>query len=109
MDWVLLFIFILFVLTCATQVVLTMATIEVQHQKDSLRSELVRMEEQVADIRGRLLERIGPLEIEKYARERLQMEFAIVAADSQVVYLSEKDFQNWAQLTGTSSHGPLLP
>lgn len=109
LDWILLVLFLLFLLTCTAQVVITMATIEVQHQSDALRGELVRMEERVAEIRGMLLNRISPQEIEKFAREQLQMDFALVAAESQVVYLSEKDFQSWAQLTGTSSYGSLLP
>ena len=109
LDWILLVLFLLFLLTCTAQVVLTMATIEVQHQSDALHGELVRMEERVAEIRGILLNRISPQEIEKFAREQLQMDFALVAADSKVVYLSEKDFQSWAQLTGTSSYGSLLP
>jgi len=99
----------LIVLTLAFQVIITVRTEALRQKTDIILSETARLRNKNLELMSQLSFKFTPQAVEKYAREHLKMEFAIIAPETSVVYLNERDIQALAALENPAKNASPLP
>jgi hypothetical protein len=89
------------------QVLLGSKTVEIQHQTGTAQRELLVLDGQMAVLQNQLATKLSPQQVETYARAELGMDFALVAASTNIVYLTMQEL-GLAQVPATA-HGYAAP
>jgi hypothetical protein len=89
------------------QVLLGSKTVEIQHQMGTAQRELLVLDGQMAVLQNQLATKLSPQQVETFARAELGMDFALLAADTNIIYLTMQEL-GLAQVPATA-HGYAAP
>jgi hypothetical protein len=89
------------------QVILGSKTVEIQRQTETVQRELLVLDGQMAILQSQLATKLSPQQVETFARAKLGMDFALVAASTNIVYLTMQEL-GLAQVPATA-HGYAAP
>lgn len=89
------------------QVLLGSKTVEIQNQTETAQRELLVLDGQMAVLQNQLATKLSPQQVETFARAELGMDFALLAADTNIIYLTMQEL-GLAQVPATA-HGYAAP
>ena len=107
LDLLLVMLLLLLGATFMGQVLLGSKTVEIQHQTGTAQRELLVLDGQMAVLQNQLATKLSPQQVETFARAELGMDFALVAAGTNIVYLTMQEL-GLAQVPATA-HGYAAP
>ena len=107
LDLLLVMLLLLLGATFMGQVLLGSKTVEIQHQTGTAQRELLVLDGQMAVLLNQLATKLSPQQVETFARAELGMDFALVAASTNIVYLTMQEL-GLAQVPATA-HGYAAP
>jgi len=107
LDLLLVMLLLLLGATFMGQVLLGSKTVEIQHQTGTAQRELLVLDGQMAVLQNQLATKLSPQQVETFARAELGMDFALVAASTNIVYLTMQEL-GLAQVPATA-HGYAAP
>jgi cell division protein FtsL len=107
LDLLLILLVVLVGATFMGQVLLGSKTVEIQHQTETTQRELLALDGQIAGLQNQLATKLSPQRVESFARAKLGMDFALVAANTNIVYLTVQEL-GLAQVP-TTAHGYAPP
>ncbi len=91
LDLLLVLLVVLVGATFMGQVLLGSKTVEIQHQTETAQRELLALDGQIAGLQNQLATKLSPQQVESFARAELGMDFALVAASTNIVYLTMQE------------------
>jgi hypothetical protein len=106
-DLLLILLLLLLGATFMGQVLLGSKTVEIQDQTETTQRELLVLDGQIAVLQNQLAAKLSPQQVETFARTVLGMDFALVAASTNIVYLTMQEL-GLAQVPATA-HGYAAP
>lgn len=106
-DLLLILLLLLLGATFMGQVLLGSKTVEIQDQTKTTQRELLVLDGQIAVLQNQLAAKLSPQQVETFARTVLGMDFALVAASTNIVYLTMQEL-GLAQVPATA-HGYAAP
>jgi hypothetical protein len=101
LDLLLVMLLLLLGATFMGQVLLGSKTVEIQHQTGTAQRELLVLDGQMAVLLNQLATKLSPQQVETFARAELGMDFALVAASTNIVYLTMQEL-GLAQVPATA-------
>jgi cell division protein FtsB len=101
LDLLLVMLLLLLGATFMGQVLLGSKTVEIQHQTGTAQRELLVLDGQMAVLQNQLATKLSPQQVETFARAELGMDFALVAASTNIVYLTMQEL-GLAQVPATA-------
>lgn len=107
LDLLLVMLLLLLGATFMGQVLLGSKTVEIQHQTGTAQRELLVLDGQMAVLQNQLATKLSPQQVETFARAELGMDFALIAASTNIVYLTMQEL-GLAQVPATA-HGYAAP
>ncbi|MCX5974622.1 MAG: hypothetical protein NTU59_08165 [Coprothermobacterota bacterium] len=107
LDLLLVMLLLLLGATFMGQVLLGSKTVEIQHEAGTAQRELLVLDGQMAVLQNQLAAKLSPQQVETFARAELGMDFALVAASTNIVYLTMQEL-GLAQVPATA-HGYAAP
>jgi hypothetical protein len=107
LDLLLILLVVLVGATFMGQVVLGSKTVEIQHQTETSQREVLALDGQIAGLQNQLATKLSPQQVESFARAEFGMDFALVAASTNIVYLTMQEL-GLAQVSATA-HGYAPP
>lgn len=108
-NWLSILLIGLIVIVLGFQVFITVKTEVLRQEAQILLDENTILKNKNIELTAELSTKFNPQVIEKYARERLGMEFAIIAPQTNVVFLNEKDVQSLAEAVISANNGATAP
>jgi hypothetical protein len=106
-DLLLILLLLLLGATFMGQVLLGSKTVEIKDQTETKQRELLVLDGQIAVLQNQLAAKLSPQQVETFARTVLGMDFALVAASTNIVYLTMQEL-GLAQVPATA-HGYAAP
>lgn len=106
-DLLLILLLLLLGATFMGQVLLGSKTVEIKDQTETKQQELLVVDGQIAVLQNQLAAKLSPQQVETFARTVLGMDFALVAASTNIVYLTMQEL-GLAQVPATA-HGYAAP
>jgi|GEM_PF-1356344 cell division protein FtsB len=108
-NWLLVLLIGLIAVTLGMQVLLSVKTEALRQKAQVLSSESTSLKNKNMELTAALSAKFNPQEIEKFAREKLGMEYAIIAPQTNVVFLNDKDIQALAEAGTSANNGATAP
>lgn len=108
-NWLLIILVGLIVLTLGMQVLMSVKTEALRQRTQILLNEATYLKNKNLELATQLSLKFNPQVVEKFARERLNMEFAIIAPQTSVVFLDYKDVQALAAVEAPVNNGTTIP
>ncbi|MCR4428992.1 MAG: hypothetical protein NUV68_06635 [Caldiserica bacterium] len=109
LNWVKVLFIFLIIASLAAQVIISVKTEEIRQKTQVLENQATLLQNKNLELISQISSKFNPQIVEKYARERLNMEFAIIAPQTKVVFLDEEDFQALAAREILENNGFPIP
>lgn len=103
------FLVVLIVASLTAQVIISVKTEEIRQNTQILQNQVTLLKNKNLELISQISSKFNPQIVEKYAREKLKMEFAIIAPQTNVVFLDEEDLQAMAAREILENNGPGIP